>query len=76
LLNERIGLATVARLKDGKEITIWNFSSGRRIYDACPYLITNIQPSVPGVETECLFSSAIHELIDRDSGRIIIRAES
>src|SRR5580692_6409193 len=77
LLQERTGKATFARLKNGKEITIWNIMSGRRIADPCSYLITNIKPSKKAdAESDILFTSAISELLDPVSGQTLFRAEN
>lgn len=75
LLEERAGTATLARLKNGKEITIWNIILGRRLADPSPYVITNLKPRITDGESTIFFASAIRELIDRDSGEIIFRAE-
>jgi HTH-type transcriptional regulator/antitoxin HigA len=76
ILEERTGKATLARLKNGKEITIWNIMTGRRIGDPCSYLITNIKPQKAGAESDILFTSAIGELFDPVSGQTISKAEN
>jgi hypothetical protein len=76
LLQERAGMASIARLKNGKEITIWNVMSGRRLVDPSSYLITNLKPRITDGESDVIFASAIRELIDRDSGEVIFLAES
>jgi HTH-type transcriptional regulator/antitoxin HigA len=76
ILQERTGKATFARLKNGKEITIWNIKSGRRIGDPCSYLITNIKPGMAGAESDILFTSTIGELFDPVSGQTFFRAEN
>jgi HTH-type transcriptional regulator / antitoxin HigA len=75
LLKERTGKATLARLKNGKEITIWNFVSGRRIGDTCSYLITNIKSQMPDAEADTFFTSMISELLDPGSRQTIFREE-
>jgi HTH-type transcriptional regulator / antitoxin HigA len=76
LLEERTGKATVARLKSGQEIAIWDVMSGRRLRDPCAYLITNVKTEVEGAESDTLFTSEICELIDRESGQTIFQAEN
>jgi HTH-type transcriptional regulator / antitoxin HigA len=76
LLEERTGKATVARLKDGKEITIWDVMPGRRIYDPCAFLIVNVKSKMAGVESHTFYTSEIGELVDCDSGGVIYRAEN
>jgi HTH-type transcriptional regulator/antitoxin HigA len=76
LLEERAGKATVARLLNEKEITIWNVESGRKFGDPFAYLITNLKPPVAGMESDFFFTSAIKELIDPESGETIFWAES
>jgi HTH-type transcriptional regulator/antitoxin HigA len=76
LLNERSGLATLAKLKNGKTITIWNVMSGRRLGDACSYLITNVKPKKADAESDILFTSAIGELFDPDSNQTIFCAKN
>jgi HTH-type transcriptional regulator/antitoxin HigA len=75
LLQERKGLATIARLQNGKEITIWNIWPGRRLADPSSYLITNLKPPITDGKSDIFFTSAIGELIDRDSGEVIFRAD-
>jgi HTH-type transcriptional regulator/antitoxin HigA len=75
LLEERAGTATIARLKNGKEITIWNVMSGRRLADPSPYFITNLKPRITHGESDIFFASAIRELIDPDGGEVIFRAD-
>jgi HTH-type transcriptional regulator / antitoxin HigA len=76
LLEERTGKATVAKLKNGKEITIWDVIPGRRLYDPCAFLMTNIKSRKEGVESDIIFTSAIGELIDCDTGQVIFQAEN
>jgi HTH-type transcriptional regulator/antitoxin HigA len=74
ILNDRIGMATLAKLRDGKTITIWNVMSGRRLGDACSYLITNLKPKITDAVRDILFTSAISELFDPDTKQTIFCA--
>lgn len=71
VLNERLGTATTAKLRDNRELTIWNFMYGRGIYDPCGYVIANVKPKVDGVATAFLLTSNIKELIDPVSKQTI-----
>lgn len=75
ILKERTGRTTLAKLKNGKTITIWNVMSGRRLGDPCSYLITNVKPKIADAESDILFTSAIGELFDPDSNQTIYCAE-
>jgi HTH-type transcriptional regulator/antitoxin HigA len=75
ILKERTGRATLAKLRNGKTITIWNVMPGRRLGDACSYLITNVKPKIADAESDMLFTSAIGELSDPDSNQTIFCAE-
>lgn len=75
LLQDRTGMATIARLQNGKEITTWNIWPGRRLADPSSYLITNLKPPITDGKSDIFFTSAIGELIDRDSGEVVFRAD-
>jgi HTH-type transcriptional regulator/antitoxin HigA len=74
ILNDRTGRATLAKLKNGKTITIWNIMSGRRLGDSCSYLITNVKPKIADSESDMLFTSAVSELFDPDTDQAIFHA--
>ncbi|HEV2353653.1 MAG TPA: hypothetical protein VGR89_05385 [Puia sp.] len=76
LLQERTGKATTAKLQDGKEITIWNMTSGRRFPDLRSYLIVNVKPVVTGAGSHTLFTTEIERLIDPESGYTLFRASN
>lgn len=63
-LKNRTGKATVAKLKNGRIITIWNISCGYLIGDEYANINTNASPHVPGVPIAFLSTSEIEEFID------------
>jgi HTH-type transcriptional regulator/antitoxin HigA len=71
-LNDRVGKPTLAKLKNGKTITIWNIISGRRLRDGCSYLITNVKPRIVDAECDTLFTSEISELFDPESNQTVV----
>jgi len=63
-LKNRTGKATVAKLKNGHIITIWNIICGYLIGDEYANITTNSSPQVPGAAIDFLFTSEIEEFVD------------
>jgi HTH-type transcriptional regulator/antitoxin HigA len=63
-LKSRTGQPTVAKLKNGRIITIWNMFCGYLMGDEYANITTNCRPEIPGAAMDFLFTSEIEEFID------------
>jgi plasmid maintenance system antidote protein VapI len=68
LLQLRTGMPTIARMKDGSSLTIWNFMWSYFFGDEYAYITTNSKPVIEGENIDICFTSDIAELIDPATG--------
>jgi hypothetical protein len=66
-LQRRSGKPTIAKLKNGRSLTIWNIIPGYFGGDAHAHLTTNCRPKIPDAEVELLLTTQIDELIDPET---------
>jgi plasmid maintenance system antidote protein VapI len=72
LLQRRTGMPTIARMKDGSAITIWNIMHSYDFIGAWyAYIMTNVKPTIKGEKTDVCSTSDIQELIDPATGNSI-----
>jgi transcriptional regulator with XRE-family HTH domain len=68
LLQLRTGMPTIARMKDGSSLMIWNFMWSYFFGDEYAYITTNSKPAIEGQNIDICFTSDIGELIDAATG--------
>jgi len=68
LLQRRTGMPTIARLKDGPSVTIWNIKPHYFIGAEYACITTNVEPRVEGQNADIFYTSDIAELIDPATG--------
>jgi len=71
LLQRRTGIPTVARMKDGSSITIWNIKWSYFMAAAYADLTINVKPTIEGAKVAICTSADIEELIDPATGHTI-----
>jgi transcriptional regulator with XRE-family HTH domain len=68
LLQRRTGMPTIARMKNGSSITIWNIMWAYLMGAGHAYITTNVKPTIEGEKADVFFTSDIEELIDPATG--------
>jgi transcriptional regulator with XRE-family HTH domain len=68
LLQLRTGMPTIARMKDGKSLMIWNFMWSYFFGDQYAFITTNSKPAIKGEDIDICYTSDIAELIDPATG--------
>ena len=68
LLQGRTGMPTIARLNDGRSVTIWNIMPHYFGGAEYAYITTNVKPTIKGQNADIFYTSAIVELIDPATG--------
>jgi len=68
LLQRRTGVPTIARMKNGNSITIWNIMWAYLMGAGYAYITTNVKPKIEGEKADVFFTSDIEELIDPATG--------
>jgi len=63
-LKSRTGKPTVAKLKNGRIITIWNMFCRYLMGDEYANITTNCSPDIPGAASDFLLTSDIEEFLD------------
>jgi antitoxin component HigA of HigAB toxin-antitoxin module len=68
LLQRRTGMPTIATLKDGRSVTIWNIMPHYFGGAEYAFITTNVKPTIKGQNADIFYTSAIAELIDPATG--------
>jgi transcriptional regulator with XRE-family HTH domain len=68
LLQLRTGIPTIARMKGGSSLMIWNIMWSYFFGDEYAYITTNCKPAIEGEQIAICFTSDIAELIDPATG--------
>jgi plasmid maintenance system antidote protein VapI len=68
LLQLRTGVPTLARMKNGSSLMIWNIMWSYFIGDEYAFITTNSKPVIEGENIDICFTSEIAELIDPATG--------
>jgi hypothetical protein len=68
LLQRRTGIPTIARMKNGSLITIWNTMPSYFMGAEYAFITTNVKPTIAGEKADVFFTSDIAELIDPATG--------
>jgi len=72
LLQRRTGMATIAKMKNGSSIMIWNIMYSYDFIGAgYAHIMTNVTPSIKGEKTDVCSTSDIVKLIDPVTGNSI-----
>jgi plasmid maintenance system antidote protein VapI len=68
LLQLRTGMPTIAKMKDGSSLMIWNFMWSYFFGDEYAYITTNCKPVIEGEKIDLCYTTDIAELIDPATG--------
>ena len=75
LFNDRDGMPTTVRLRDGRELTVWNIAWGYDMGDDRAHITTNCSPEVEDMPMDFFSTDEVAEIRAPETGAVLVHRE-